>query len=115
GFFHSDPHPGNLLIQPPDKLVVFDYGMTAQLSDEQAGHLVFAIVAAVNHEVDAVIDVFADLGALGRETDRNLLRRDLGLLLDKYYGLPIKRMDLGELFPELLETVRRNDVALPRE
>lgn len=115
GFFHSDPHPGNLLIQPPAGLVVFDYGMTAQLSDEQAGHLVFAIVGAVNHEVDAVIDVFADLGALGAATDRNLLRRDLSLLLDKYYGLPIKRMDLGELFPELLETVRRNDVALPRE
>lgn len=115
GYFHSDPHPGNLLIQPPAGLVVFDYGMTAQLSDEQAGHLVFAIVGAVNHEIDAVIDVFADLGALGPATDRNLLRRDLSLLLDKYYGLPIKRMDLGELFPELLETVRRNDVALPRE
>jgi len=115
GFFHADPHPGNLLIQPPADLVVFDYGMTAQLSDEQAGHLVFAIFAAVNHEVDAVIDVFADLGALGRGTDRNMLRRDLSLLLDKYYGLPIKRMDLGQLFPELLDTVRRNDVALPRE
>lgn len=114
-FFHSDPHPGNLLIQPPNQIVVFDFGMTAQLSDDQAGNLVIAIFAAVNHEIDAVIDVFSDLGAVGRETDRNLLRRDLGLLLDKYYGLPIKRMDLGELFPELLETVRRNDVALPRE
>jgi len=115
GFFHADPHPGNLLIRPASELVVFDYGMTANLDDELAGHLVIAIVAAVNHEVDAVIDVLADLGALGRATDRALLRRDLRQLLEKYYGLPIKRMDFGALFPEIMDTVRRNDVTLPRE
>ena len=66
-------------------------------------------------ETGQVIDVLADLGAVGRETDRRALKRDLADLLEKYYGLPIRRLDPGTLFRELIETVRRNDVTLPRD
>jgi ubiquinone biosynthesis protein len=115
GFFHADPHPGNLLLSPPDDLVIFDFGMVSQMDDELAGRLVIGIVAAVNREIDVVIDVLADMGALGKNTDRRVLAGDLRAMLDKYYGLPIKRLDFGSLFPELIETVRRNDVILPRD
>ncbi|MBN2559846.1 MAG: AarF/ABC1/UbiB kinase family protein [Phycisphaerae bacterium] len=114
GLFHADPHPGNLLIRPPAGIVLFDFGMVGKIDDELIGQLVIGIVAAVRREVDILIDVLADVGALGRETDRQMLARDLRGLLDKYYGLPLRRMDLGTIFRELLETVRRNDVTLPR-
>jgi ubiquinone biosynthesis protein len=115
GLFHADPHPGNLLIRPPDGIVLFDFGMVGQIDDELVGRLVIGIIATVNKEIDVLIDVLADLGALGRSVDRQVLARDLRQWLEKYYGLPIKRLELGTLFRELIETVRRNDVVLPRD
>lgn len=115
GFFHADPHPGNLFVRPPEGLSLVDFGMVARMDDELMGRLVIAIVAAVNHETDIVIDVLADLGAVGRATDRRVLKRDLQELNEKYYGLPVRRFDVGTLFQELIETVRRNDVTLPRD
>jgi len=115
GLFHADPHPGNLLIRPPTGIVLFDFGMVGQISDELMSKLVIAIVAAIKRETDALVDVLADLGALGQATDRTTLARDLRELLDKYYGLPLKRIDLAVIFTELIETVRRNDVILPRD
>lgn len=115
GLFHADPHPGNLFVDPPRSLTVVDFGMVGRVDDELMGRLVIVIVALVNHEIDVVIDVLADLGAVGRATDRPALKRDLRELLEKYYGLPIRRMDPGTIFREMIETVRRNDVTLPRD
>ena len=115
GLFHADPHPGNLLIRPPAGIVLFDFGMVGKIDDELMGRLVIGIYAAVKKEIDVVIDILADTGAIGRDTDRLILARDLRELLDKYYGLPLKRVNLSTLFRELLEVVRRNDVTLPHE
>lgn len=113
--FHADPHPGNLLVFEPDRLGLIDFGMVGQVSDELSGQLVVALVATIQREMDVVIDVLADLAALGPETDRTALRRDLRELLEKYYGQPLKRLDLRTIFYELIELMRRYDVALPRD
>jgi len=115
GLFHADPHPGNLLVRPPSGITLFDFGMVGQIDDELMGRLVIAIVATVNKEIDVIIDVLADVGAVGRETDRPMLARDLRQWLEKYYGLPLKRLELMTIFRELIEIVRRNDVTLPRD
>ena len=115
GLFHADPHPGNLLIRPPDGLVLFDFGLVSQIDDEMVGRLVLGIVAMVNKEIDVIVDILADFGALGRDTDRASLARDLRTWLEKYYGLPLHRLDLRVLLKELIEVVRRNDAVLPRE
>lgn len=115
GFFHADPHPGNLLIRPPAGVVLFDFGMVGRIDDELVGRLVVSIVAIVKKEIEILIDVLADLGALGRQTDRLVLAADLRQMLEKYYGLPLHRLDLVTIFREMIDTVRRNDVTLPRD
>jgi len=115
GLFHADPHPGNLLISTTGRIGLIDFGMVGQVDDELAGQMVIGLIAAVNKEVDVVIDVLADIGALGVDADRSELRRELRELVDKYYGLPLKRLDLLTLFTELTDLMRRNDVTVPRD
>lgn len=115
GLFQADPHPGNLLIRPPDGITLIDFGMVGQMDERLIERLVVGIVAAVKKEVEVVVDLLADLDALGPETDRLVFARDLRDLLEKYYGLPLGRMDMKTIFRELIETVRRNDVTLPRD
>ncbi len=115
GLFHADPHPGNMLIRPPGDVVLFDFGIVGQIDDDMVGRLVLGIVAMVNKEIDVIVDILADFGALSRETDRNALTRDLRTWLEKYYGLPLHRMEFKTLFRELIDIVRRNNAVLPRE
>ncbi len=115
GLFHADPHPGNLLIEPPDSVGLVDFGLTGQLDDELMGHLVLALTGAFSRQAEIVVEVLADMNALGEETDRTSLRRDFMELIDKYYGLPLRRFDLQTLYYEVTTLIRRNFVTLPRE
>lgn len=113
--FHADPHPGNFLILPPARIGLVDFGQVGTLSDELAGQLVIIIVAMIYREPQVVVDVLNDLGAVGHDTDARALARALRSLLDKYYGLPLKRLDLGVIFMEITEVIRSHGVTLPRE
>ncbi|HSW47380.1 MAG TPA: AarF/UbiB family protein [Phycisphaerae bacterium] len=115
GLFHADPHPGNLLIEAPAEVGLIDYGLTGRIDDEMLGQLVVALVSAFNREAELVVEVLADMGALGEHTDRQKLRTELLLLIEKYYGLPLRRFDMQTLFYEITDLIRRNDVTLPRE
>lgn len=115
GLFHADPHPGNLLIEPPAQVGLIDFGLTGEIDQELGGDLVLALVGAFNREADVVVEVLAEMNALPEGADRSALRRDFMQLIDKYYGLPIRRFDLQTLFFEVTTLVRRHQVTLPRE
>jgi len=115
GAFHADPHPGNILVEPKATVGLIDFGQVGIITDELMTQLLVMAYAAVNRETAVLVDALADLGTLGTDTDRAALERALRLLLDKYYGLPLKRLDIGTLVTEFSNVVRHHDVVVPRE
>lgn len=115
GVVHSDPHPGNLLISPPATVGLIDFGQVGTLTTDFMSELIMIIYACVKNEMSVVIDTLADMGALGAQTDRRLLERALQALLDKYYGLTIRRLDVAAMLNEFVDVTRQNDVVIPRE
>lgn len=115
GCFHADPHPGNLLIEPPARVGWIDFGQVGTVSDELMTDLIVLVYACVNGEMEVVVETLADIGALGQQTDRRMLQRSLDVLAGKYHGLPIKQFDLSVLFGEFSDVMRRHDVVIPRD
>ena len=115
GVLHTDPHPGNILLDPPARIGLIDFGQVTAISEELMTQLVVVLYGVVNREIDLVVDALADMNAVGAKTDRRELQRSLRVLLDKYYGLPLKRLDITTMFNEFSEVVRRHDVVIPRE
>jgi len=115
GLFHADPHPGNLVVQPPDVLGILDFGQVGRLSDTLRSRLGTALVASIHRDFDIVLDVLDDLEALPDDVDGERLKGDLSALVDKYAGVPLKQLDLRELFDEITATARRHRVVLPRD
>ena len=113
GIFHADPHPGNILVTPPATIGLIDFGQIGVLSQEQSTRFLMLVLAALYREPDLMIDVLDDLNALGPHTRRDQLSRSLRLLLDKYHGLPLKRVDPFHIFVEATQIVRDNDVTIP--
>ncbi len=113
--FHADPHPGNILIEPPAAVGLIDFGQVGTITDDLMTQIIVMVYASLNREVDLVIDALADLGALGPKTNRRQLHRALLVLIDKYHGLPVKRLDLGTLTSEFAEVIRTHDVVVQRD
>jgi ubiquinone biosynthesis protein len=115
GLFHSDPHAGNLVVQAPDVLGILDFGQIGRMSEAVRDKLGTALIAALHRDFDIVIDVLDDLGSLPDDVDTERLKADLSALVDKYSGLPLKRVNLKNLFEELTAAARRHRAILPRD
>ncbi|HEU5050345.1 MAG TPA: AarF/UbiB family protein, partial [Gemmatimonadales bacterium] len=74
GFFHADPHPGNLLVDPAGRVVLLDFGMVLRVERETQTRLVRTVLAAVRQDVDGVINGFYELGILDPDVDRGTVR-----------------------------------------
>jgi len=115
GLFHSDPHPGNLVVVPPEGLGILDFGQVGRLDEDLRSRLGTALVAALARDFDIVLDVFDDLETLPEDLDTERLKADLLALTDKYAGVPLGRLDLRDLFDEVTATARRYRIVLPRD
>ncbi len=115
GMFHADPHPGNILVEAPAHVGLIDFGQVGVIRPELMLDLVTLIYTWLDGEMNMVIDTLADMEAVSRDTDRRSLTRSLQVMLMKYHGLPVKRMDIGSLLSEFSELIRRHDVIIPRD
>lgn len=115
GAFHADPHPGNILIERGCVVGLVDFGQVGTITDELMTDLLAMAYAAVHRETGIIADTLADMGALGPESNRSSLDRALLLMLNKYYGLPIKRVNLNALLMEFSDLIRRHDVVIPQD
>lgn len=74
GFFHADPHFGNLLVDPEGRLVMLDFGMVLRVDRATQSRLVATVLAAARQDVDGIINGFYGLGILDPDTDRGTVQ-----------------------------------------
>ena len=98
GYFHADPHPGNILVMEDDVLCFVDFGMMGHLDQEFRDNLAELFVYTVRYDVKGMINQLLYMGIIDDETDTAELKYDLMDLLDKYYGAEIK--DVGGMITE---------------
>ena len=82
GFFHADPHPGNLLLADDGALVLLDFGVVIRVTRERRRQLIDAVFAAVQGKTEGVVDGFYALGMVEPGVDRGQMIRLVDLLLD---------------------------------
>ncbi len=111
GFFHSDPHPGNIFILPDNVICFIDFGQMGRLSlkdREDFTDLVLNLVACNEREsVNGVIKMTLQLS----EVDRENLGRDLGSLMDMYLYRPLDKLEAGKILRDLLDLVSRHKLS----
>ncbi|MEE9293728.1 MAG: AarF/UbiB family protein [Phycisphaerae bacterium] len=115
GTFHADPHPGNILVKPPARIGLIDFGQFGVVSDALAGNLLILLLGAVHRDMDLIFDALGEMGALGARTNRGQLVCDLQTMVDKYHGQPLERLKISSMFNDMAETIRRHDVSIPRD
>jgi ubiquinone biosynthesis protein len=101
GFFHADPHPGNVLLTPDHRLFLIDVGMVARLSPEAQEHLLRLLLATSNGDAAAAVDALEHLGDRLEGYDADALRARVSELLLRYGSATVGRLAAGRSLAEL--------------
>jgi ubiquinone biosynthesis protein len=116
GFFHADPHPGNLFALPGGRLAFVDCGMTGQLDTRTSQQLADLVSAVVNGDVDRVITVAGALADVdpNKLEDRSL-RADVREFVSRFQNQPLDQLELGPILRDFFDRLRAHRIRCPAD
>ncbi len=115
GFFHADPHPGNLAALPGDRLMFMDFGIVGRLDEnlkEKIGDLVLGLVNRSTHQVARAI---REMGVLPPNVDRNAFYYDVDKMREKYYDVPFRELRLADPVNDVIDIAFRHRIRIPTQ
>ncbi|MGZ8607018.1 MAG: AarF/UbiB family protein [Actinomycetota bacterium] len=114
GFFHADPHPGNLMWWN-DKIYFLDFGMVGQIGPDIRENLMLLLMAFWQEDVQFLTDVTLMLAGDGERGDLDVgaFQDELGAVMAKYRNVSLREIQLGPILQEITEISIRHDVPLP--
>ncbi|EYF06659.1 ABC1 kinase family protein [Chondromyces apiculatus] len=116
GFFHADPHPGNILIMGTPAQPIFgfiDLGMVGRLSPEMRDRTIDLMIAAVRQDHLGVADALYAIGTPTRKIDMRAYRAHVSVLAEKYLGRPLKEIDLAAMLADLINGATKFGIEIP--
>ncbi len=115
GFFHADPHPGNVFVMPDGSTGLIDFGMVGRLTPRLQNIMLKMILAMSRVDAEGMCDELFNMGAVRGRVKRSALQRDLGHFLDRYAAGPVKDMATAEAGREILSIAFKHHLQLPSE
>ena len=113
GFFHADPHPGNILVLPDGAIGLIDFGMVGRLDAATRETLARAVRAVWKRDLDRMADVALELTDPRRDVSPDALRRDLAHLLELYGDVPIGELSMADVLSDIVATLARHHLRFP--
>jgi ubiquinone biosynthesis protein len=112
GFFHADPHPGNVFYLPNNRISFIDFGMMGRISEERREQLISLLLGLVRDEPTRVAEVLLDWTGDVQVDEAGLLS-EIQTFVDQYHGVPLKQLHLGTMLSDLVNILRQHQLALP--
>ena len=112
GFFHADPHPGNVFYLPGNRVAFIDFGMAGHLSERRRDELVQLLNGLVGRDAEAVVEILLDWAGAAR-VDTEKVSLDVDAFIDRYHGLPLHELRMGAMLADMTALLREHQLALP--
>ncbi|HCK99271.1 MAG TPA: hypothetical protein DHW42_04095 [Candidatus Marinimicrobia bacterium] len=113
GFFHADPHSGNIMVLPENVIAPLDYGMVGQIDEVTIDHLGDLIVGAIRKDINRIIRAFEHLGIVDYTVDIDAFKTDIADIIENYYGVPLKELEIRILMNEFFKLIQSYHLMLP--
>ncbi len=115
GFFHADLHGGNFFVLKDRRIGIIDFGLMGTLSKKQRANLIGILYAVVTHNYDNLVYEFLDVAEYDSVPDHEELIRDIKDSISPYVGLSVQETNMSELVRNLIKTLSKHELYLPRE
>ena len=103
GFFHADPHPGNLAVTGQGELIFYDFGMMGQIQSFTREKLLRTFFGIAKKDAEAVVNSLIELGALEVSGDIGPIRRSVQYMLDNFMGQPMEKQSVAAISDDLYD------------
>jgi predicted unusual protein kinase regulating ubiquinone biosynthesis (AarF/ABC1/UbiB family) len=113
GFFHADPHPGNLFYLSDGRLALLDCGMVGRLDPRTQQILTEMLLAIVDLDAQRCAQLTLELAESGQPVSLSRLANDYDRMLRKYYNISLSQINFSQVFYEVLQVARNNKIRLP--
>ena len=115
GFFHADPHPGNVFLTDDGRVALLDLGMVSRLTPNRQEQLLKLLLAVSEGDGDRATALAIQMGEARGNVDESRLRRDVQDLLSAYLDAPLARVQVGRAMMELTRISGSNNLRMPSE
>ncbi len=115
GFFHADPHPGNIVLAPNGAILFLDFGMVGRLNNWMRERLVLLMLNLIQENINNLVDILIEIGDIKGNANRKALRHEIFYLFDKYYHQPLNKIHIGIALRELLSLAWSYHFKFPKE
>jgi ubiquinone biosynthesis protein len=113
GFYHGDPHPGNILINRAGKIVFIDFGLMGRIDKYTKYKLAELITGIVKRDAGKITGAILDISVVEEKTDIRHFELDIQDLVERYYGRALRQINISQLFSELFSLVVKYKIAIP--
>ena len=113
GFFHADPHPGNVMVLEDNRVCFLDFGMMGMILPKHRTYLSNIMVGIVNQDAESITKSLIDFSRSGEIKNREELEYKIFVLSEQYSHLPLKDINMGVLLPKMLSIILDYNLRLP--
>ncbi|CAN1212743.1 AarF/ABC1/UbiB kinase family protein [Tumidithrix helvetica PCC 7403] len=113
GFFHADPHPGNLAVSQDGNLIFYDYGMMAEVQSLDKDQMVKTFFAVLRKDSNEVIDMLTNMGLIESVPDMSPVKRMMKFVLDRFTERPVDIKAFEQMKSELVSMFEQQPFRLP--
>lgn len=113
GFFHADPHPGNMFILPNNAVAFVDFGIVGRLDEDTRDVVVNLLIAVSTKNINGILKALEMLGTYVAEESLRDFKNDVRDFIERYYDVPLKRIEMSSILPQTIELMTRHKLTVP--
>jgi ubiquinone biosynthesis protein len=113
GFFHGDPHPGNLLVLPGNVIGLLDFGMTGIITEYRQEQINNIMIGMINRNANLIVRSFLNLTDPPKRLDKEALVGDVEQYMRRYIDLPLEEVDFSKSLQDLINIIVEHKISLP--
>ena len=115
GFFHADPHPGNLRVAPDGTIVFLDFGMVGYLNEVRKRTISDFFIGLTTQDAGRVVRAAVDMDAVPSRVNMRQFERDIDQIIEKYLSTPMSEIRIDQLLYDVFRIAFTNHIKIPRE
>ena len=115
GFFHADPHPGNIFVLSGNRVGFIDFGMVGRIHKSTKAQIANMLTGVVEHDASRITNACTVIGMVDEKSNIKELELDFEDFVDRYYVESLSKLKVGQFFMDLIDSVTRNRIKVPSD
>lgn len=115
GFFHADPHPGNIFVVKENNLAYIDFGMMGQLTVEDQDKMSVLFIALLQQDINIVTDILMEMGEFDKEINIRKFKLEIQDLMNRYYGIELADINFMTVIDDIERLLYNFQIRMPEE